>query len=64
MEVNVVRVFEDKDFLRVKELCDNHADWDLVYEKKQNQVWTKGIADSDFLMIKVTAYLIDFLLNY
>jgi len=59
MEVNVVRVFEDKDFLRVKELCNNHADWDLVYEKKQNQVWTKGIADSDFLMIKARSVFPD-----
>ena len=56
MKVNVVRVLEDRDFNYVKHICDHHADWEMVYEKKKTKVWTKLVSDSDFQMIKVSTY--------
>uniref|UniRef100_A0AC34QHU4 START domain-containing protein n=1 Tax=Panagrolaimus sp. JU765 TaxID=591449 RepID=A0AC34QHU4_9BILA len=52
MEVNVVKVFDDKDFEYVKQLCDDHDEWTVVYHKKTNRVWTKPAPNSDFHMIK------------
>lgn len=53
MESNAVRILEDKDFINVKLLCDNHDGWTCSYEKKTNRVWTRPTENSDLVMIKV-----------
>lgn len=41
MQVNIVKPLEDSDYIYVKQVCDNHNDWDLTYEKKLTKVWIK-----------------------
>lgn len=53
MDLNEVRVADDADFLRLKQLCENHDGWDLVYSKKHLHVWTKVTPQTDFKIIKV-----------
>lgn len=53
MNVNVVKVLEDRDFNYVKQICDKHENWDLAYDKKKTRVWTKPMPNSDLHMIKV-----------
>ncbi len=41
MEVNVIKIPEDQDFKRVREICDETKGWTQVYHKKTTRVWTK-----------------------
>uniref|UniRef100_A0AC34GXN6 START domain-containing protein n=1 Tax=Panagrolaimus sp. ES5 TaxID=591445 RepID=A0AC34GXN6_9BILA len=59
MEVNVVKIFEDEDYRKVKTLCDDHEGWNLVYEKKHNRVWTKPADEGDLLMFKARTVFSD-----
>uniref|UniRef100_A0A183DBE9 START domain-containing protein n=1 Tax=Gongylonema pulchrum TaxID=637853 RepID=A0A183DBE9_9BILA len=42
LPVNRVKVLEDDDFKYIKELCENHAGWNLAYDKRMVKVWTKA----------------------
>lgn len=53
MDVGVVRVAEDKDFLNLKQLLDGGNDWKLDYDKDPIKVWTKTSDNTNFKMIKV-----------
>ncbi|XP_014273438.1 START domain-containing protein 10 [Halyomorpha halys] len=55
MEVGAVRVAEDSDFSSLKDLLDCHTDWKLDYNKGPIKVWTKGLHNTNFKMIKVLA---------
>lgn len=54
MEVGAVRVAEDSDFSSLKDLLDCHTDWKLDYNKGPIKVWTKGLRNTNFKMIKVS----------
>ncbi len=53
MQVGEVRVAEDADFERLRNLCRCHDDWKVEYNKNTTTVWTKSNEISDFRMIKV-----------
>lgn len=59
MEVGVVRVAEDKDFLGLKDLLDSHTEWKLDFNKGALKVWTKILPNTNFKMIKVLALFPD-----
>ena len=53
MDVGIVRVAEDQDFEKLKQLIDDHTGWKLDYNKSPTKVWTKSIPKTNFKMIKV-----------
>jgi hypothetical protein len=57
MDVGVVKVAEDQDFEKLKELIDDHTGWKLDYNKSSTKVWTKSIPTTSFKMIKVPSAL-------
>jgi len=59
MEVGEVRVAEDADFERLKQLCRCHDGWKQDYNKNNTTVWTKVNDVSDFKMIKVRSVFKD-----
>lgn len=48
-----VRVAEDRDFERLKQLCDRHDGWSLEYDQPPTKVFTRPTKNSTFQMIKV-----------
>lgn len=56
MQVGEVRVAEDADFERLKDLCRCQDGWKEDYQKNGTTVWTKSNDISDFKMIKVTPF--------
>nr|CAD7572802.1 unnamed protein product [Timema californicum] len=59
MDVGIVRVAEDQDFAKLKELIDNHASWKLEYNKGSTKVWTKSVSGTNFKMIKIRSIFSD-----
>nr|CAD7592926.1 unnamed protein product [Timema genevievae] len=57
MDVGIVRVAEDQDFAKLKQLIDIHTSWKLEYNKGSTKVWTKSVSGTNFKMIKDTTYL-------
>lgn len=53
MQVGEVRVAEDADFEKLRNLCLNHDGWRQEYNKSTTTVWTKSNELSDFKMIKI-----------
>lgn len=53
MQVGEVRVAEDADFERFRNLCQCHDGWKQDYNKGSTTVWTKANDQSYFKMIKV-----------
>lgn len=53
MDVNEVRVAEDKDFEVLKIYLSRNDGWVLDYEQGQTSVWTRQASESDFKMIRV-----------
>ena len=47
----------DQDFDYVKDLCVNHAEWDLEVSKTNLKIWAKNNSLSTFRMIKIKADL-------
>jgi len=53
MEVGKIRIADQSDFDRLRELCQNHDGWTQVYNSNMTIVWTRANDVSDFNMIKV-----------
>ncbi|KAG0428379.1 hypothetical protein HPB47_024629 [Ixodes persulcatus] len=53
MDVGEVRVADDGDFERLKNLTDEHDGWKVEYEKRDTKVWTKSTEQTQFKMIKL-----------
>ena len=56
MDVNEVRVAEDKDFEVLKIYLSRNDGWTLEYEQSKTSVWTRQASESDFKMIRVKAF--------
>ncbi|XP_046471468.1 START domain-containing protein 10 [Neodiprion pinetum] len=53
MDVGVVRIAEDKDFEKLKQLYDDNNEWRLDYNKPDLSVWTKTVTGTSFRMVKI-----------
>lgn len=53
MEEGVVRIAEDEDFQRLKEMVDSTDEWLIEYDKGGIRVWTKQAGNCTFKMVKV-----------
>ena len=60
MQVGEVRVAEDTDFTKLRILCEKNDEWKEEYSKNDTKVWTKSNDLSDFKMIRVYFFFIDF----
>ena len=60
MDVNEVRVAEDKDFEVLKIYLSRNDGWTLEYEQSKTSVWTRQASESDFKMIRVTSLFFNF----
>jgi hypothetical protein len=56
MEVGDVRIAEDADFQKVKDMCQCHDNWKQEYNKNGTTVWTKSNDVSDFKLVKVSTH--------
>ena len=56
MDVNEVRVAEDKDFEVLKIYLSRNDGWMLEYQHAQTSVWTRLAQESEFKMIRVRVY--------
>uniref|UniRef100_A0A0N4Z953 START domain-containing protein 10 n=1 Tax=Parastrongyloides trichosuri TaxID=131310 RepID=A0A0N4Z953_PARTI len=54
-----VKILDDDDFDRIRNLCQDNENWNCVYERKNNKVWTLQVSDSDFLMYRVSTEYTD-----
>jgi len=55
MEVGKIRIADQSDFDRLRDLCDIHDGWTQVYYSSMTLVWTRANDVSDFNMVKVRA---------
>lgn len=53
MDIGVVKIAEDKDFEKLKQLYDDNNNWKLDYNKPDLSVWTKSVPGISFRMVKV-----------
>ncbi|XP_032671280.1 START domain-containing protein 10-like [Odontomachus brunneus] len=53
MDIGVVKIAEDKDFEKLKQLYDDNNDWRLDYNKPDLSVWTKSVRGISFRMVKI-----------
>lgn len=53
MQVGEVRVADDEDFRKLKELCEQSDGWKLEYHKHNTHIWTKNNDLSEFKIFKV-----------
>ena len=60
MDVNEVRVAEDKDFEVLKIYLSRNDGWTLEYEQSKTSVWTRQASESDFKMIRVKSRFFNF----
>lgn len=58
MDIGVVKIAEDKDFEKLKQLYDDNNDWKLDYNKPDLSVWTKFVRGISFKMVKVSCSLL------
>ena len=64
MDLNEVRVAEDKDFEVLKIFLSRNDGWTLEYQQAKTSVWTRHTTESDFKMIRVGNVLVlKYLLN-
>ena len=54
MDLNEVRVAEDKDFEVLKIYLSRNDGWNLEYQQAKTSVWTRHTTESDFKMIRVS----------
>ena len=57
MNLNEVRVAEDKDFEVLKIYLSRNDGWNLNYERGKTAVWTRQAPESEFSMIRVSDFL-------
>jgi StAR-related lipid transfer protein 10 len=57
MDIGVVKIAEDKDFEKLKQLYDDNNDWKLDYNKPDLSVWTKSVPGISFRMVKVSSFV-------
>ncbi|XP_071561047.1 START domain-containing protein 10-like isoform X1 [Temnothorax nylanderi] len=53
MDIGVVKIAEDKDFEKLKQLYDDNNNWKLDYNKPDLSVWTKSVPGISFRMVKI-----------
>lgn len=53
MDIGTVKIAEDKDFEKLKQLYDDNNNWKLDYNKPDLSVWTKSVPGISFRMVKV-----------
>ncbi|KAG5321569.1 STA10 protein, partial [Acromyrmex heyeri] len=53
MDVGIVKIAEDKDFEKLKQLYDDNNNWKLDYNKPDLSVWTKSVPGISFKMVKI-----------
>ena len=54
MDVNEVRVAEDRDFEVLKIYLSRNDGWALEYQQGPTSVWTRQASESEFKMIRVS----------
>lgn len=59
MDIGIVKIAEDKDFEKLKQLYDDNNNWKLDYNKPDLSVWTKSVPGISFRMVKVSLLLIN-----
>lgn len=66
MDIGIVKIAEDKDFEKLKQLYDNNNDWRLDYNKPDLSVWTKSVSGISFRMVKVSIliFILIFFCNF
>ena len=57
MNLNEVRIAEDKDFEVLKIYLSRNDGWNLNFQKGQTAVWTRQAPESEFSMIRVSCIL-------
>jgi hypothetical protein len=60
MNVNEVRVAEDKDFDILKIYLSRNDGWMLEYERGKTAVWTRQTTETDFKMIRVRQHFYNY----
>ena len=58
MNLNEVRIAEDKDFEVLKIYLSRNDGWNLHFQKGQTAVWTRQAPESEFAMIRVSMILL------
>ncbi|XP_017799001.1 PREDICTED: PCTP-like protein [Habropoda laboriosa] len=61
MDIGIVKIAEDKDFEKLKQLYDDNNDWRLDYNKPDLSVWTKSVPGISFRMVKIRTCFSDVL---
>lgn len=64
MNLNEVRVAEDKDFEVLKIYLSRNDGWNLNYERGKTAVWTRQAPESEFSMIRVNNFLFIYFLKF
>ncbi|XP_012216095.1 START domain-containing protein 10-like [Linepithema humile] len=59
MDIGVVKIAEDKDFEKLKQLYDDNNNWKLDYNKPDLSVWTKSVPGISFRMVKIRTRFAD-----
>ncbi|ESO09879.1 hypothetical protein HELRODRAFT_72797 [Helobdella robusta] len=59
MLVGEVKIAEDADFTKLRNLCEIHEDWKVEYNKNNIMVWTKTTDLCDFKMLKLRSIFQD-----
>jgi len=57
MQVGEIRIADQSDFDRLRDLCQFHDGWTQVYRSSMTLVWTRANDVSDFKMIKVGGHV-------
>lgn len=57
MDIGIVKIAEDRDFEKLKQLYDDNNNWKLDYNKPDLSVWTKSVPGISFRMVKVSSLL-------
>ncbi|XP_011867735.1 PREDICTED: PCTP-like protein isoform X4 [Vollenhovia emeryi] len=53
MDIGLVKIAEDKDFEKLKQLYDDNNNWKLDYNKPDLSAWTKSVPGISFRMVKI-----------
>ena len=56
LQVGEIRVADDSDFRKLKNLDEDADNWKLEYQKNNTSVWTKNNEVSSFKIVKVSFF--------